>query len=351
MLLIVAYLYSYQRNVLLIDEPDAHLEILRQKQIYVLLREIAIERESQIILATHSEVVLEEARDHNLTLLLQGRADDLAAKKDILNTLKHYGAEHYIRAQQQGYVLYVEGSTDIDILRALAKQLNHKAESVWDERVNAFYVKNTFPMASLNSELERVEGGFDAMPEQHFFALRPMVPNLRGLAILDNDGHERKGSDEGGLQITYWRRYEAENYFITPDVLQNYVAEQYQDLTLFDGFRRQTNEVLNGLIQERVFDGSQSDFATWRDTNEDAKRLLWETRTERLKLSDFAEEFFRHLAQKFGYAMLLRKGELHRLVHFVDPTTIPEEVSEKLDLLQKLFEQANPSEEESEEPE
>ena len=351
MLLIVAYLYSDQRNVLLIDEPDAHLEILRQKQIYVLLREIATERESQIILATHSEVVLEEARDHNLTLLLQGRADDLAAKKDILNTLKHYGTEHYIRAQQRGYVLYVEGSTDIDILRALAKQLNHKTESVWDERANAFYVKNTFPMASLNSELERVEGGFDAMPEQHFFALRPMVPHLRGLAILDNDGRERKDSDEGGLQIAYWRRYEAENYFITPDVLRNYVAEQYQDLTLFDGFQRQTNEVLDELIQDRVFDGSQSDFTTWRDTNEDAKRLLWETRTERLKLSDFAEEFFRRLAEKLGHAMLLRKGELHRLIHFADPATIPKEVSEKLDLLQKLFEQANRGEEESGEPE
>lgn len=188
MLLIVAYLYSDRRTVLLIDEPDAHLEILRQKQIYVLLREIAVEREAQIILATHSEVVLEEARDHNLTLLLPGRADDLAAKKDILNTLKHHGTEHYIRAQQRGYVLYVEGSTGIDILRALAKQLNHKAESVWDERVNAFYVKNTFPTASLNSELERVEGSFNATPEQHFFALRPMVPRLRGLALLDSDG-------------------------------------------------------------------------------------------------------------------------------------------------------------------
>lgn len=174
---------------------------------------------------------------------------------------------------------------------------------------------------------------------------------LRGLAILDNDGHERKGSNEGGLQIAYWRRYEAENYFITPDVLRDYVAEQYQDLTLFDGFQRQTNEVLDELIQERVFDGSQNDFTTWRDTNEDAKRLLWETRTERLKLSDFAEEFFRRLAQKLGHAMLLRKGELHRLVHFVDPATIPKEVCEKLGLLQKLFEQANPSEEESAEPE
>ena len=105
------------------------------------------------------------------------------------------------------------------------------------------------------------------------------------------------------------------------------------------------------MIQERVFDDNQSDFTTWRDANEDVKRLLWEAQTQRLKLSDFAEEFFRRLAHKLGHAMLLRKGELHRLVHFVDPATIPKEVSEKLDLLQKLFEQANRGEEESGEPE
>ena len=348
MLLIVAYLYSDQRNVLLIDEPDAHLEILRQKQIYILLREIADERESQIILATHSEVVLEEAREHNLTLLLQGRADNLAGKTNIREALKQYGTEHYIRAQQWGYVLYVEGSTDIDILRALAKQLNHSAEGIWDERVNAFYVQNNFPDANLDSELERVEGGFGATPRQHFFALQPMVPHLRGLAILDSDGQEQEDSDEGGLQIVYWNRYEAENYFITPEVLRKYVVDHYQDMPLFFATME---DVLDELIQERVFDGSQSDFTTWRDANEDAKRLLWEARTERLKLSDFAEEFFRRLAQKLAHAMLLRKGELHRLVHFVDPATIPKEVSEKLDLLQKLFKQAKRGEEESGEPE
>ena len=351
MLLIVAYLYSDQRNVLLIDEPDAHLEILRQKQIYVLLREIAAERESQIILATHSEVVLEEAREHNLTLLLQGRADNLAGKTNIREALKQYGTEHYIRAQQRGYVLYVEGSTDIDILRALAKQLNHSAEGIWDERVNAFYVRNNFPDANLDSELERVEGGFGATPKQHFFALQPMVPHLRGLAIFDSDGQEQEDSDEGGLQIVYWNRYEAENYFITPEVLREYVADYYYEKEKTPIFSMASSDVLNALIQERVFDGSQSDFTTWRDANKDAKRLLWEARTERLKLSDFAEEFFRRLAQKLGHAMLLRKGELHRLVHFVDPATIPKEVSEKLDLLQKLFEQANRGEEESGEPE
>ena len=37
---------------------------------------------SQLIIVTHSEVILRESLDHNLTLLLDGRADDLASKSD-----------------------------------------------------------------------------------------------------------------------------------------------------------------------------------------------------------------------------------------------------------------------------
>ena len=40
-LLLLAHLYANPGTVLLLDEPDAHLEILRQKQVYVLLRDIA----------------------------------------------------------------------------------------------------------------------------------------------------------------------------------------------------------------------------------------------------------------------------------------------------------------------
>ena len=61
MLLVFAYLYSHKRSVLLVDEPDAHLEILRQKQVYVLLRDIASENGSQVVMVTHSEVILDEA--------------------------------------------------------------------------------------------------------------------------------------------------------------------------------------------------------------------------------------------------------------------------------------------------
>ena len=346
MLLIFAYLHSHPRSVLLIDEPDAHLEILRQKQVYVLLREIAARNESQVVLVTHSEVILDEALEHNLTLLLRGRADDLAAKSDIRNALKHYGAEHYVRALDRGHVLYVEGGTDLDVLQALAERLDHPAADLWEQRINAFYTQDNHPDPDLDAELERVEGGFGLKPREHFFALHKMIPDLRGLAILDSDGRARQDASEGGLDVVYWKRYEVENYFITPEVLRRQAAEHYGDSPRFcDEIRGECEDVLDALLLERVFDGREPDLDTWKTANADAARLIWEARTERVKLSDFAEEFFRRLAARLGHAMLLRKGDLHRLVRFVDPASIPPEVGEKLDLLKTLLERAHPGEE------
>lgn len=342
LLLVFAYLFSHKRSVLLVDEPDAHLEILRQKQVYVLLRDIAHDNGSQVVLVTHSEVILDEAIDRNLTLLLAGQADDLAAKADIRNALKHYGAQHYVKARERGYVLYVEGSTDVDILRALAERLGHPVVSIWDDRLNAYYVQDNFPEASLESALERVEGGFGVTPRQHFLSLRGLLPQLRGVAILDNDGQGRSDSREAGLLVTYWRRYEAENYFVTPELLAAYAAEAYRDLELFQGHRQAVQEVLDRLIHEQVFDGSDHDFRIFREADPPASHLIWETKTERRKLSVFAEEFFRRLADRLSLPMLLRKGELHRLVAVADPNRIPAEVQEKLDLLDSLFRSAGP---------
>ena len=347
MLLLFAYLYSHRRSVILIDEPDAHLEILRQKQVYVLLRELAAENESQVILVTHSEVILDEALDHNLTLLLAGRADDVAAKASIRNALKHYGAEHYIRARERGYVLYVEGGTDIDILRALANRIGHAAASGWDERINSFYVADNYPDTSLDSELARVEGGFGVTPQRHFHALRGMVPGLVGLAILDNDGRARQDSTEGGLTTRYWQRYECENYVVTPETLGAFARKYYKETPLFGGFQTEIDETLDAMILERIFAGREQDFALWRVADEATRRLLWEARTERIKLSTFAEHFFRCLAERLGHAMLLRKGELHRLVDHLPGERIPEEVAEKLDLIADLFAHARSEEAET----
>jgi len=313
MLLIFAYLYSHKNSVLLVDEPDAHLEILRQKQVFVLLRDIAHENGSQVILVTHSEVILDAALDTNLTLLLEGKADNLARKTDIRESLKLYSTSHYVRARQRGYVLYVEGGTDIDILRAWAARLNHPSLALWDELPNVYYVENVQPSTNSDTELEKVEGGFGIPPRDHFNSLRKLLPVLRGLAILDNDGKPKADYDDPHLCIRHWKRYEIENYFITPHLLLSFVESRNPDLGLFSIQRDQAQELLHEHIRNRVFDGNNEEFLIYRDAAPDAARLIWDARTQAMKLSAFAEDYFRLLRDHTGLEMLLTKGEFHHL--------------------------------------
>ena len=71
-LLILAYMYSNPGAIILMDEPDAHLEILRQRNIYRLITEVAMDSGSQIIAASHSEVLLNEAAEKDLVIAFVG---------------------------------------------------------------------------------------------------------------------------------------------------------------------------------------------------------------------------------------------------------------------------------------
>ena len=125
-LLLLAHLYANPGTILLLDEPDAHLEILRQRQIYQVLTDLAARQGSQIIAASHSEVVLNQAADRDIVIAFVGkphRIDDRGSQ--VLKALKEIGFEHYYLAEQMGWVLYLEGSTDLAILKAFAETLEH----------------------------------------------------------------------------------------------------------------------------------------------------------------------------------------------------------------------------------
>jgi predicted ATPase len=338
MLLIFSHLYLHKRSVLLIDEPDAHLEILRQQQVYVLLRDIAHRNGCQVVMVTHSEVVLREALDTNLTLILGGQVENLATKTNITNALKHFGAEHYVKARETGHVFYVEGSTDVDMLRAFADKLEHPVMAALDDgaRLNVYYLQDNFPgpERSQDEELDRVEGGYGMSAAEHYHALRSMIPELRGLVIRDSDGKQHRESNQAALEIRVWKRYEPENYFITPELLLAWADKQIPGEDLFAQTRQR---LLDGLILEQVFDGSAEDFANYQKLDASPRKTLWRAQTQNKKLSLFAEEFYRRLAKETGTRMLARKGDLHELVPLCDLADLNGEVREKLDAMQRLL--------------
>ena len=112
--LLLSHLYLHPGTVLLLDEPDAHLEILRQRQIYNLLVDVATKQNSQIIVASHSEIVLTEAAAKGTVIAFIGKPHRINDRgSQLLKALNTIGWDQYYQAEQTGWVLYLEGPSDL----------------------------------------------------------------------------------------------------------------------------------------------------------------------------------------------------------------------------------------------
>jgi ATPase subunit of ABC transporter with duplicated ATPase domains len=125
-LLLLSYMLANPGAILLLDEPDAHLEILRQRDVYNLLTDIASQQQSQIIAASHSEVVLQEAAERDVVIAFVGKPHriDTRSRGQVKKSLESIRMADYYLAEQKGWMLYLEGSTDLAILRSLSMPLS-----------------------------------------------------------------------------------------------------------------------------------------------------------------------------------------------------------------------------------
>ncbi len=212
-LLLLAFLRWQPRTVLLIDEPDAHLEILRQSQIYHELSATTTRLGSQLILATHSEIVLNEAAEDTVVAFV-GQPHLVRQTKELRKALSLLGFEQFIQAEIAGWVLYLEGSTDLAALRVLARLACPEALSAL-ERPFHHYVLNQADKA-----------------RTHFFGLREAFPELRGIAVFDNTP-EVTPQRNSPLEEVKWTRRELENYFCSPDLLRRWVETSVKADDLF----------------------------------------------------------------------------------------------------------------------
>lgn len=315
-LLLMAYLISNPETVLLLDEPDAHLEILRQRQIYELMVRTAKEQKSQIVAASHSEVLLNEAADRDIVVAFVGRPhriDDRGSQ--VGKALKEIGFEHYYQAEQTGWVLYLEGSTDLSILRAFAEKANHPAQQAL-ERPFVHYVQNLWKRA-----------------QEHFFDLREAKPDLEGMAIFDRLDQEVR--DGGGLVARMWARREIENYLCFPEALTQYAASLVDSGPgpLFEhAHRDQAVEAMTHTIEALIPP------IALRDRHD----RWWTT----VKASDeFLDRVFEDFFAKMNLPNLMRKTDYHQLARFVPRDQISSEVIAMLDVLVGVAERARPLQE------
>jgi len=219
-LMLLAFLNTRQGAVLLLDEPDAHLHVILQDAIYHELRTVAARQHSQLIIATHSEVIINtvEPRELCVTLNEPRMVADNEERSRLISSLRVLSNADVMQALDAGGILYVEDYTDIDILRAWAARLGHRVvdllttELMWKPVV--FQVQ---------------EGRSGIKARDHFEALELVREGFPGLELRDGDAQPVIPDTDitgNGLQRLRWRRYEIESYLVHPAALARFVEVQ-----------------------------------------------------------------------------------------------------------------------------
>jgi hypothetical protein len=302
-LLLLAFLRWKPGSVVLIDEPDAHLEVLRQRQIYAELTDTCRRFGSQLIIATHSEIVLNEATRDKIVAFV-GKPHGMRQSDQVRKALALLGFEQFLQAETKGWVLYLEGSTDLESLRALAQVLRHP---VADRLADAFvhYVSNEARKA-----------------REHFFGLLEAYPHLRGVAIFDNTPDVTVQSHPQ-LREVKWTRRELENYFCQPFLLRRWVEQSTAADDLFGHSELQRRkQAMEEAIVENTIPVALND----------PNHPFWQTN----KVSDeYLPSVYGAFFKKLGLPNSMNKSDYSQLARLLRPEEVADELKQVLDLIYK----------------
>jgi hypothetical protein len=210
--------------VLLLDEPDAHLHPTLQEQLLDSLRDIIARTSKQVLIATHSAEILRNAAPSDiLHVRSDGRGghylSDEKGKVGLLAGLGSDYAPRVDRAKRTKRVLFVEGASDLSILKILAEKLGLDWPSTWVEW------RTTRP------QKER---------KQVYLALREEIPDLEVLSLRDRDDEalgaagadlvDPGSADDGGFHPRRWRRRYIESYLIWPPAIAAATGTSEEDV-------------------------------------------------------------------------------------------------------------------------
>lgn len=201
-------------NVILLDEPDAHLHSSLQTLLVSELERIAKSHSKQILLATHSTEILRWA-DHSDILKFSGsKAKYLSGEEAKIGLFAGLGSDFSPRLdklKKSKALLIVENHSDARFLRIFAQKLGKDISNdivIW-------------PWTGSSKERRQL-----------FYQLKADIPELRAVSIRDRDDlsqnqvdpeslqdKSEKDASGDGLRLCVWQRRHIENYLLCPSAI------------------------------------------------------------------------------------------------------------------------------------
>lgn len=335
-LLLLCHLYMNPGAVLLLDEPDAHLAPLRQRQIVRTLLAIAAEQDSQVIAASNSEIVISEIAGRGSVVRLDGaagRAQVMAGRPaGMPGTARAAGWTEHLQAAERGWVLYLPGPLDLSSLQALAQRLGHPAQAALEQPL-CHYIGDG-PEAA-----ERARW--------HFYALRELCPSLRGVALYSHPGPQDRMKDAGAsaLHEHTWQRGDLDSYYALDEVLLAFAHNE----------RGVASEAATGSADPAAPPRRQLQLAAMLSPEQRRREQALRTAVAEVEAalrtlgrvdrrgapsrtrSDFLRPVLRRFTEQLGPAAALRESDYHTLIRLAPPERLDRELTEQLDAIARLL--------------
>ena len=237
---IFCILYSSNVDVLLLDEPDAHLHASLQSELLErLLEAITEENKMQILVSTHSVEMIKQA-SLNIIFSMETKKY-LKEETSRVATLKGIGSDYFPKLdllKQYKRLIFVENESDKKILSILGS----KCGILMPDKV--VYWANT------DSHADR---------RRMFEELRKIIPGLKCVSLRDRDmdnpdvignGLEYKTifiAADSPIILLEWKRKNIESYLLCPraiaeaagqpvDAVKQYIQEKFALAIIDNGY-------------------------------------------------------------------------------------------------------------------
>jgi len=303
---VVAVLLRRKASIALVDEPDAHAHPNLSETIFrALMRQSS---GTQFFMTTHSESTLRVVRRNlgsekgtrpSIAVFaffpkMKPRRLDTKSVQRAERALVLLSVHEIAQITQVPSVLYLEGDTDLAILKAWTKTLRH-------------------PLGHfLETGLVYILGGSNKRKiQQHTYAVKAVAQHARCVALLDRNTKADLEEKKKDLLILRWKRAEIENYLLVPSAIKRVVCEELPPL-LANAACKRVDEWFARLpseenMRERILANSPA-----------SKDLLPEI-----------------LMPSSESPTILKKSEYYRIAEAMEPDEIHPDVKEMLDKIYK----------------
>lgn len=276
---VYALALSPEFDVVLLDEPDAHLHTQLQQQLVTQLARISEAKKKQVLLATHSPELIRSYNHEKILALKSRKGKYLGKDVDKVGILAGVGATHtptLHALMHHKRMIILEAESDERFLRIFA------------ERAGVEWPKNLIPWYWTGKVSER---------RQLFIQLQKDIPELKAISIRDRDDEPDETVEANlvdksfvngtqGFTALKWRRRHIENYLLCPtaiarstqkaeDEINEYFAKNHglalpADTTATDVLIA----VRDARGKEIMIEGTHSLKRTFKVTREDVAKVM-----------------------------------------------------------------------------